>query len=89
VETKHKVFLWIVCLIFVSLVLGKFQTTTDGAEVFRISTNGAASSVLFFVATLLITRSERTTFFIGAVLWILSILALLFMSQKAFVVIHF
>jgi hypothetical protein len=88
-SAKHRVMLWIPCLIFIYLVMGTLERSRQGDMAFRIYTGGFLCSVLIFVAALLITRGERTSFYVGLVCWILSILSLLLIDRSTLIVIHF
>jgi hypothetical protein len=88
-SAKHRVMLWVPSLLFIYLVIGTLERSRQGDMVFRVFTGGVLCSVLLFAAALLITRGERTSFYVGVVCWLLSILSLLLVDRSTLIVIHF
>ncbi len=88
-SAKHRVMLWVPCLLFIYLVLGELERNRDGGLAFRVFKGGFVCSLLLCGAALLITHGERRSFYIGIVCWILSILTLLFIDKGTLLVIHF
>jgi hypothetical protein len=87
-SAKHRVMLWVPSLIFICLVLGSLERDRFGELIYRVFTGGFWSSVLLFVAVLLIPRGERVSFYLGITCWILAILVLLLVERSTLLIIH-
>ena len=87
--TKHKVLLWVPCVLFIYLALGNFEKTIAGGLIYRVHTSGFVSSILLLAGVILIMRGQHITFFIGILLWVLSISLLISLGSGTLVVIHF
>jgi len=87
--TKHKVLLWVPCVLFTYLALGNFEKTIEGGLIYRVHASGFVSSVLLLAGAILVMKGERIAFSIGILLWTLSISLLISLGSGTLVVIHF
>jgi hypothetical protein len=88
VTAKHRIMLWIPCLLFIALVLGNLERARGGGMIYRVYSGGFVCSVLLFVAALLISRGERGPVVAGLALWIIAILSLLLTDRSTLLLIH-
>ena len=88
ITLKHKAFLWVICFLFMALVLGEPGTNPAGEFMFTLYLNGMVSSLIFLVATTMMTQGERSLFIAGIVLWVVAVVALLVVSKDTLVVFH-
>jgi len=80
IPTKQRIFLWVPSLMFVALVLGRFEPTATGL-VYRVMENGCVSALFLLIADSFLmvadTKSTRT----GIVMWVLALVALFVLKQ--------
>jgi hypothetical protein len=87
--TKHKVLLWVPCVLFIYLALGNFERAVDGGLAYRVHAGGLVSSILLLTGVILVMKGENVAFTIGIILWALSISLLLFLGGGTLFIIHF
>ena len=87
IPTKQRIFLWVPSLMFVALVLGRFEPTATGL-VYRVMENGCVSALFLLIADSFLmvadTKSTRT----GIVMWVLALVALFALKQVPIVSIR-
>jgi len=87
--TKHKVLLWVPTVLFMYLALGDFEKTAAGGLMYRIHTPGLISAILLLIGSLFVMKGERfALFYVGILLWALSIALLLSLGSGTLVIIH-
>ncbi len=89
ISAKHRLLLWLPCLMFSYLVLGTLEQRGMGGWVYRIRTNGFWCVLFLLTAATLISRGEKASFVLGIVFWLLSLAMLFLLSQSTLIVIHF
>ncbi len=89
ITAKHRVLLWIPCLLFVFLVVGTIRRNPFSDWLFAVHKNGLWSSLFIIAAAALISKGQAGAFYAGVVFWILSLAALFFLSSSTLFVIHF
>ena len=87
ISNKHRLFLWVPSLMFIALVLGRFEPTATGL-VYRVLENGCLSSVFLLVAAVFITIGDPKSFRTGVILWILALIALFALPARAIMIVH-
>ncbi len=87
ISTKHRFFLWVPSLMFVAMVLGKFDPTATGL-VYRVMENGAVSSFFLLIADSFLSVADTKSTRTGIVMWILALVALLALAQRPILAIH-
>jgi len=89
ISAKHRVLLWVPCLLFSFLVVGTLKRTPFSDWLFTVHNNGLWSSVLIIAAAALISKGEKGAFFAGIACWVLSLAALFLLSRATVLVVHF
>jgi hypothetical protein len=87
ITLKHRVFLWVPSLMFVALVLGRFDPTATGL-VYRVMENGCVSSFFLLIADVFLSRPDVKSARTGIVMWVLALVALFALKQIPVFVIH-
>jgi hypothetical protein len=87
ISVKHRLFLWVPSLMFVAMVLGRFDPTATGL-VYRVMENGAVSSFFLLIADTFLSVNEVKSTRTGIVMWILALAALFALKQVPVLVIH-
>jgi len=87
ISTKHRLFLWVPSLMFVALVLGRFDPTATGL-VYRVMENGCVSSLFLLIADTYLSVNDPKSARTGIIMWILALVALFALKQVPVFVIH-
>jgi len=87
IPPKQRIFLWVPSLMFVALVLGRFEPTATGL-VYRVMENGCVSAAFLLIADVFLTVAERKSTRTGIVMWVLALVALFALKQVAIVSIR-
>jgi hypothetical protein len=87
ISVKHRLFLWVPSLMFVAMVLGRFDPTATGL-VYRVMENGCVSSFFLLIAATFLSVAETKSTRTGIVMWILALAALFALKQMPILVIH-
>jgi len=87
ISFKHRLFLWVPSLMFVAMVLGRFDPTATGL-VYRVMENGCVSSLFLLIADTFLSVAETKSTRTGIVMWILSLVALFALKKVPILVIH-
>jgi hypothetical protein len=88
VATKQRFLLWLPSLLFMALVLGKFDRRVDGDFVYQILENGFISSVFLLFAAAFIAAGDRKSFAAGIIMWVLALIALFALNRNVIVAVH-
>ncbi|HUI09338.1 MAG TPA: hypothetical protein VL221_03365 [Bacteroidota bacterium] len=75
IPAKQRIFLWVPSLMFVALVLGRFEPTATGL-VYRVMENGCVSALFLLVADGFLSVAEVKSTRTGIVMWLLALVAL-------------
>ena len=87
-SSKQRIFLWAPSLMFIALVLGRFDRLSQGGLVFHILENGFVSSVFLLTAAGFIAASDAKSFRAGVIMWVLALVALFALKQNIILSIH-
>jgi hypothetical protein len=87
ISTKHRLFLWVPSLMFVAMVLGRFEPTATGL-VFRVMENGCVSSFFLLIADSFLSVAETKSTRTGIIMWILALVALFALKQTPILILH-
>jgi hypothetical protein len=87
ITLHQRLFLWVPSLMFVALVLGRFDPTATGL-VYRLMENGCVSSLFLLIADVFLSRPDVKSTRTGIVMWILALVALFALKQIPVFVIH-
>ena len=87
IPMKHRLFLWVPSLMFVALVLGRFDPTANGL-VYRVMENGSVSSFFLLIADSFLTVNDTKSTRTGVIMWILALVALFVLHQVPIFTIH-
>ena len=87
ISAKQRFFLWIQSLMFVALVLGRFDPTATGL-VYRVMENGCVSSFFLLLADSFLSVADVKSTRTGIILWILALVALFALKQIPIFVVH-
>ncbi len=87
ISAKHRLFLWVPSLMFVALVLGRFDPTATGL-VYRVMENGCVSSFFLLIADSFLSVVDAKSTRTGIIMWILALVALFALKQIPIFVIH-
>jgi len=87
IPSKQRVFLWVPSLLFVALVLGRFEPTATGL-VYRVMENGCVSAVFLLIADGFLTVADVKSHRTGIVMWVLALVALFALKQIPVLTIH-
>ena len=87
IPPKQRLFLWVPSLMFVALVLGRFEPTATGL-VYRVVENGCVSAVFLVIANGFLTVADPKSRRTGIVMWALALAALLALKQVPLVSIR-
>jgi len=80
IPARQRVFLWVPSLMFVALVLGRFEPTATGL-VYRVMENGCVSAVFLLIADGFLTVADPKSTRTGIVMWALALAALFALKQ--------
>ncbi|MEW6511431.1 MAG: hypothetical protein AB1428_10770 [Bacteroidota bacterium] len=80
ISIRQRLFLWAPSLMFVALVLGRFDKA-GGSLVYRVMENGFVCSVFLLMAAGFISSADPKSFRAGVVMWILAVIALFALRQ--------
>lgn len=87
ISKKLRLFLWVPSLMFVALVLGRFDPTATGL-VYRVTENGCVSSFFLLIADSFLSVNDTKSTRTGVVMWILALVALFALKPVTIYVIH-
>ncbi len=87
ISAKHRLFLWVPSLMFVALVLGRFEPTATGL-LYRVMENGCVSSFFLLIADSFLSVPDAKSTRTGIIMWILALVALFALKQVPVFVIH-
>jgi len=87
ITARQRVFLWVPSLMFVALVLGRFEPTATGL-VYRVMENGCVSAVFLLIADGFLTVADPKSTRTGIVMWALALVALFALKQVPIVSIR-
>ena len=87
ISAKQRFFLWIPSLMFVALVLGRFDPTATGLG-YRVMENGCVSSFFLLLADSFLSVADVKSTRTGILLWILALVALFALKQIPIFVVH-
>ena len=87
ISVKQRFFLWIPSLMFVALVLGRFDPTATGL-VYRVMENGCVSSFFLLIADSFLSVVDAKSTRTGIIMWILALVALFALKQIPIFVVH-
>ena len=87
IPARQRVFLWVPSLMFVALVLGRFEPTATGL-VYRVMENGCVSAVFLLIADGFLTVADPKSTRTGIVMWALALVALFALKQVPIVSIR-
>ncbi len=88
VTAKQRLFLWAPSVMFIALVLGKFDRLPGDGLLFHVLENGFVSSVFLLIAAAFISATDHRSFRAGVVMWILALVALFVLKQTVLLTIH-
>ena len=80
IPAKQRIFLWVPSLMFVALVLGKFEPTATGL-VYRVMENGCVSAVFLLIADSFLMVADNKSTRTGIIMWVLALAALFALKQ--------
>jgi len=87
ISKKHRLFLWVPSLMFVAMVMGRFDPTATGL-VYRVMENGCVSSFFLLIADSFLSVNDPKSARTGIIMWILALVALFALRQTPILVIH-
>ena len=87
IPAKQRMFLWVPSLMFVALVLGRFEPTATGL-VYRVMENGCVSAAFLLIADGFLTVADPKSARTGIVMWALALAALFALKQVPIVSIR-
>jgi len=88
VTVKQRVFLWAPSVMFIALVLGRFDRIPGDGLLFHVLENGFVSSVFLLVAAAFISATDHKSFRAGVVMWVLALVALFVLKQTVILTVH-
>jgi hypothetical protein len=88
VATKQRFLLWLPSLMFIALVLGRFDWQGHGDFVYHVLENGFISSVFLLFAAAFVGAGDRKSFGAGVVMWVLALIALFALKRTVILTIH-